>query len=163
MADTSIADLLRASVENATDPDPLEIQLPTFDPPLFMSLVKIKDARAREAAMAGLEKIRDESERGLEALARLLVLACQHTTVEIGGKAHELPAVGAELYAYIYPDLPPEQQPPSDVAAVFALYTNGTHECDTVALADAAQEYLGWSRTAAMQAHQVVLGESEPV
>jgi hypothetical protein len=161
MTDKSIADLLRESVANATDPEPLEIQLPVFDPPLVMSLIRIKDAREREAAMAGLDRIRDETERGLEALARMLVMACQLTAVEIDGQRHQLPKLGVELYSYIYPDTEP--QPPNDVAAVMALYTDAKGDTDTVALVDAATEYVEWSKNAALQAHQVVLGESAPV
>jgi hypothetical protein len=160
MTDKSIADLLRESVANATDPEPLEIQLPVFDPPLVMSLIKIKDARERESAMAGLDKIRDETDRGLEALARMLVLACQSTSVEIGGQVHQLPKLGLELYSYIYSES--EIPPPSDVAAVFALYSNAKGETDTVAIVDAATEYVEWSRTASLKAHEVVLGESAP-
>lgn len=160
MTEKSIADLLRESVETATDPDPLEIQLPVFDPPLTMSLIKIKDARQREDAMAGLDRIRDETERGLEALARMLVMACDSTYVEIKGKVHQLPKLGTELYSYIYPDSP--VPPPTDVAAVFALYTDKKGETDTVAIVDAAQEYIEWSRTAALRAHEKTLGESQP-
>lgn len=160
MPDQSIAELLRQSVENATDPEPLTIQLPVFDPPVTMVLRKIKDVKEREAAMAGLEQIKDETDRGLQAVARMLVLACEHCTITVDGTTHELPKVGLPLWSYIFGDT--TEPPLNDVEAVYALYTDSHGEADTVALTDAATEYVQWTKNAALRAHQEALGESVP-
>lgn len=160
MPDQSIADMLRASVENATDPEPLSIQLPVFDPPVSMVLRKIKDVKEREAAMAGLEKIKDDTDRGLQAVVRMLVLACEYCTITVEGATHQLPPLGLPLWSYIYGET--TEAPMNDVEAVFALYTDRRGETDTTAIADAGTEYVEWTKTAALRAHQEALGESEP-
>lgn len=163
MADQSIADLLRASVENATELEPLEIQLPIFDPPVTMVLRKIKNAKVRDAAIAGLQRIKDEGDRNLQAVARLLVLACEHCTLTApDGVEHELPKLGLPLWNFIYGQDEAAVAPQNDVQAVFALYTDATGETDTVAIADAGIEYGEWSKTASLKAHEEALGEFEP-
>lgn len=153
----SLADVLRASVENATDPAPLELPLPVFSPTITMRLVRIKDAKVRDTAFAGIEKIQDEADRGLESAARALSHACTGCYVQTTDGEQELPPVGRGLYTFIYGD---ELAPETDAEAVFALYTDGQGVCDTAAMVDAATEYMEWCRTAAIRGQGVVLGNS---
>lgn len=154
----SLAGLLRASVENASDPDPLEVPLPVFDPPVTMRLSRIKDALERDAAMEGVDKIRDEGSRALEASARLLAKASVSCYVEQDGEVHELPRFGLPLWQFIYGEAAnPETAPQSEAQAVFALYTDGKGEQDTAALVDAANSYVEWSQTEGLRGHEAVL------
>jgi hypothetical protein len=159
----SIADLLRQSVENATDPEPLEIQLPIFNPPLYLSLRKVKDAKLREEVMTGVERISDEADRVLDGGARLLALACDDVFVMQGAQRLSLPKFGLPLWEFIHGETTAaDMHPQTDVQAAFALYTGPDGECDTVALLDAVAKYQEYSTNVVLTNHEVVLGESQP-
>lgn len=160
MADpTSVAELLRQSVENAADVEPLVIRIPVFNPPLQVSLRKLKDAKQVDAAMKGTDRLPDEATQAIEIAARTLVLASVDTFVDVEGQRVSFGRLGSAVLKQIFPD---REAPASDVEAVYALYTGSDGQLDSISMTQAAAEYNEWRNNAIASAQHQVLGESLP-
>lgn len=154
---TSVAELLRQSVENAADVEPLVIRIPVFNPPLQVSLRKVKDLGALQKAMEGINP--EDASQSTEVAARTLVLASVDTFVDVEGQRISFGPLGVAVLKEIFPD---REAPANDVEAVYALYTGSDGVLDSISLAQAAVEYNEWRQTAYSAAQSQVLGESKP-
>jgi hypothetical protein len=150
----SIADLLRASVEHASETEDMyDIQLPDFEPTLHVTLRKVKSYRENVEIYKGTDKIKDTSDQALEMAARTLVAAAQDVWVIHNGAKTSLGVkLGLELYEAIFGSENNPTAPQNDVQAIYALYRD-----DEMALTNDVEEYAAWRRGKQADAVEEVL------